>query len=266
VTVYPFVVHLGGFTITGYGLMMMVAFLMSGWIFARELQRDGLRPEIAWDAVMWAVIGGIGGAKIYYALLVRDWTALYSRGGLVWYGGFMGGTLAVSLWIWWKRHPIGRLGDLIAAPLAAGYAIGRVGCFLVGDDYGLPTTLPWGVRFPQGSPPSTARFLEQEFHVTLPAGTAPETVMTVHPTQLYEVGLALIVFGICWRLAGRPHPTGRVLGVWCVLMGIERLVIELFRAKDDRFFGPMTLAQVISLTVIAAGAVLLARARTPATA
>jgi len=263
VTVYPFVIHFGRFTITGYGLMMMAAFLMSGWIFAKELQRAGLATDIAWDAVVWAVLGGIGGAKVYYALLTGSTDALFSRGGLVWYGGFVGGAGAVLLYLWWKKHPIPTLGDLVAAPLAAGYALGRVGCFLVGDDYGLPSGLPWAMRFPQGSPPTTARVLREEFSVALPADVTPETVLAVHPTQLYEVALALVIFYGLWRYARREYPTGRVLGLWFALMGLERIVVELFRAKDDRFFGPLTLAQVLSLGMIAVGGALLARRAAP---
>jgi phosphatidylglycerol:prolipoprotein diacylglycerol transferase len=260
-TVYPFVIHFGSFTVTGYGIMMMVAFLVAGWIFARELARAGLSADIAWDSVVAAVAGGIVGAKVYYALLVGDWAALFSRGGLVWYGGLMGGITAVTLYLWWKRHPILRIGDVIAAPLAAGYALGRIGCFLVGDDYGLPTTLPWGMKFPQGAPPTTARVLRQEFGVPVPEEVAPETVLAVHPTQLYEVALAFAIFVVLLRTARRRGGSGLVLGLWFVLMGLERIVVELFRAKDDRFFGSFTLAQLISALMIAAGAVLVARAR-----
>jgi phosphatidylglycerol:prolipoprotein diacylglycerol transferase len=261
VTVYPFAIHLGSFVVTGYGLMMMVAYLLAGWIFARELARAGYAPDIAWDCVVWAVVGGIAGAKIYYALLVGSWGALISRGGLVWYGGFAGGAGAILLYLWWKRHPILPIGDLIAPPLAAGYALGRAGCFLVGDDYGLPTTLPWGVRFPQGSPPTTARVLREEFGVAVPADVTPETVLAVHPTQLYEVALATVIFVLLWKLGRRRRPTGWVLGWWGMLMGLERAAVELLRAKDDRFFGPLTLAQLLSLGVVAAGAALVSAAR-----
>lgn len=260
-TIYPFVIHFGRFSVTGYGIMMMVAFLMAGWIFARELKRAGLPTEIAWDSVVWAVVGGIGGAKIYYAILVGDWSALMSRGGLVWYGGLMGGIAAVWLYLWWKKHPIARIGELVAAPLAAGYALGRVGCFLVGDDYGVPTTLPWGMRFPQGAPPSTAGSLRSEFGIDIPPEVAPETVMAVHPTQLYEAGMAFVIFAVVLRLSRGTRPTGWVLGVWFMLMGLERVIVELFRAKDDRFLGAFTLAQLISVLAIAVGFVLVMRAR-----
>lgn len=257
-TVYPFLIHLGSFTITGYGIMMMVAFLLSGWLYARELERTERDPGLAWDAVVAAVVGGIVGAKIYYAILVGDTSALFSRGGLVWYGGFAGGVLGVCLLLWWRKQSIAIQSDLVAPALAAGYAVGRIGCFLVGDDYGLPTTVPWAVAFPQGSPPTTARVMEQEFGVVLPPGTPPGQVLTVHPTQLYEVAIALAIFVLLWKSRRHVHREGWLFGIFLALMGMERIFVEIFRAKDDRFIGPFTLAQTISVVMIAIGAWLIA--------
>jgi phosphatidylglycerol:prolipoprotein diacylglycerol transferase len=266
VTVYPFVIHFGRFSITGYGIMMMFAFLGSGWVFARRLKEVGRDENVAWDAVMWAVIGGLAGAKVYYALLMHDWGSLLSRAGLVWYGGFIGGVLAVMAYLWWKRIAIAPTVDAVAPALAAGYAIGRVGCFLVGDDYGRPSTLPWAMAFPQGSPPTTAQVLQREFGVALPAGTPPQQVLAVHPTQLYEVALAFCIFAVLWRLRAQPRGAGWLFGAYLVMMGLERAFVEIFRAKDDRFFGPVTLAQLFSLGVVLVGALILARTRRQAAA
>jgi len=260
-TVYPFLVHFGRFTITGYGLMMMAAFLMSGWVFAHRLQEQGKDQAVAWDSVVAAVVGGLIGAKVYYAILVGDWGALVSRGGLVWYGGFTGGVLAVAGYLWWKKLPILPFGDSMAPALAAGYSVGRIGCFLVGDDYGLPTLLPWGMQFPQGSPPTTVRVLQETFHVQLPPGMRLDDVLAVHPTQLYEVALAFTSFVVLWRLRERRHADGWLLGLYLVFAGCSRLFVEFFRSKDDRFFGPFTLAQVLSVAVISIGAWLAFRAR-----
>ncbi len=253
-TVYPFVIHFGRFTITGYGIMLMCAFLMAGWVFARSLEREGMEPTIAWDSVVMAVIGGLVGGKVYYALLVRDLGALTSRGGLVWYGGFAGGVTAVTLYLWWKKQPIMKLGDVIAPALAAGYSVGRIGCFLVGDDYGVPTLMPWGIAFPQGSPPTTAGALAREFHIALPPGTPADRVFAVHPTQLYEVFITFAIFVLLWRMSRHRHAPGWLLGVYLALMGMERMFVEIFRAKDDRFLGPFTLAQAISVLTVGIGA------------
>ena len=141
-----------------------------------------------------------------------------------------------------------------AAPaLAVGYAIGRLGCFLVGDDYGRPTDLPWGIAFPDGAPPSTAENLRRMFGVEIPPGVSGDTVLAVHPTQLYEIAMSLIIFAIIWRLRDRMHVPGALFSVYIALAGVERFIVEFFRAKDDRFFGILTVAQLISLALVAAG-------------
>ena len=257
-TIYPFVVHLGPLEITGYGLMLMVAFLMGGWLIARQLREKGLREDYAADIVAAAVIGGILGAKLWYVALTRDPGALFSRGGLVWYGGFIGGAAAVILNGWRLRVPLRWTMRLTAPALAAAYALGRVGCFLVNDDYGRPTNLPWAVKFPQGLPPSTAGNLHQLFGVAVPAGTDPATVLAVHPTQLYEVALMLVAFGILWHLRKSGRPIGWLFGLYLILAGVERFVVEIVRAKDDRFLGPFTLAQLTSVIIVAIGVFLLA--------
>src|ERR671919_419235 len=186
-TIFPFVFQLGPLEITGYGLMMMVAFLAGGWLIGLELRRRGLSEDYAADMIAAAVIGGIVGAKLWYVALNQDMGSLFSRGGLVWYGGFIGGAAAVILNGWRLKVPLRWTMHLSAPALAAAYALGRVGCFLVNDDYGRPTDLPWAVRFPQGLPPSTAGNLHQLFGVAVPPGTDPSKVLAVHPTQLYEV-------------------------------------------------------------------------------
>jgi phosphatidylglycerol---prolipoprotein diacylglyceryl transferase len=256
-TVYPFIIHLGPLEVTGYGLMLVVAFLMGGWLIARQLREKGLREDYAADIVAAAVIGGIIGAKLWYVALTRDPDALFSRGGLVWYGGFFGGALAVILNGWRLGVPLRWTMQLNAPALAAAYALGRVGCFLVNDDYGRPTDLAWAVKFPQGLPPSTAGNLNQLFGIPVPPGVDPSTVLAVHPTQLYEVAIMLIAFAILWRLRNNGRPMGWLFGLYLVFAGVERFLVEIVRAKDDRFLGPFTLAQLTSVLIVAVGILLL---------
>lgn len=258
-TIYPLVIHLGGFEITGYGIMMVVAFVMAGWLAAQELKRRGLHEDYASDMVAAAVVGGIIGAKLWYVALTRDLGSLFSRGGLVWYGGFLGGAAAVLLNGWRLRVPTRWTMHLAAPALAAAYALGRVGCFLVNDDYGRPTSLPWGVRFPHGLPPSTAANLHAQFGVPLPPGVPPDAVLAVHPTQLYEVALMLGAFALLWSLRTRAKPVGWLFGIYLVLAGTERFLVEFVRAKDDRLLGPFTLAQLTSVILVGIGAALVAR-------
>jgi phosphatidylglycerol---prolipoprotein diacylglyceryl transferase len=256
-TVYPFVIHLGPLEITGYGLMLMVAFLMGGWLIALQLRHANLKEDYAADIVAASVIGGIVGAKLWYVALTGDPDALFSRGGLVWYGGFIGGALAVILNGWRLRVPLRWTMQLTAPALAAAYALGRIGCFLVNDDYGRPTDLPWGVKFPEGLPPSTAENLRNLFGIPLPAGIDPSTVLAVHPTQLYEAAAMLIAFGVLWSLRKRGKPIGWLFGLYLVFAGIERFLVEIVRAKDDRFLGPFTLAQLTSVIIVVIGILLL---------
>ena len=258
-TVYPLNLHVGPLNITGYGVMMMVGFLMGGWLMDRELRRRGWNHEYAADMTVAAVIGGILGAKLWYVFATGDMGSLFSRGGLVWYGGFIGGLIAVLFNGWRLKVPLRWTLDLTSPALPAAYALGRIGCFLVGDDYGVPTTLPWGVQFPQGIPPTTAGSLQQSFGVSLPPGTPPDTLLAVHPTQLYEAVLMIGVFMLLWRLRANNHGTGWLFGVYLMLAGTERFLVEFLRAKEDHLAGVFTLAQLVAIGLVTTGAVLLTR-------
>ena len=256
--VYPFIIHLGPLEITGYGIMMMLGFLMGGWLITLELRRRQLREEYSADIVVAAVIGGVIGAKLWYVVLTRDPGALFSRGGLVWYGGFIGGAVAVLLNGWRRRVPLRWTMQLTAPALAAAYALGRIGCFLINDDYGRPTDLPWAVKFPQGYPPSTVSNLNH-LGISTPAGLDPTTVLAVHPTQIYEAAIMLGVFALLWTWRRKPRGTGWLFGAYLVFAGIERFLIEILRAKDDRFLGPFTIAQLTSVLLVVIGGVLITK-------
>lgn len=253
---------LGGAPITTFGVMMFCAFLTGGFLMRPLMQREGIDPERAWDVIFMAVIGGIVGAKAYYVLL--NWRELladprhmiFSRGGMVWYGGFLGAT-ALIVWDTLRaKLPLGKVADVVAAPLAFSYAVGRMGCFLVGDDWGRPTDLPWGIKFPRGTPPTTVASIERSFGITVDPALVQKygDVIPVHPTQLYEIAISSAIGVFLWRKFGHRHRHGWLFMLWLVLAGGERFFVEIFRAKDDRFFGPLSLAQVISLALIATGA------------
>ena len=266
---------LGGEPITSFGVMMLLSFLTGGYLLRSEFARVGRDPDLAWDLLFMAVIGGIVGARLYYVFLNYPSFAadplgmLLARGGMVWYGGFL---LATVLMVWRIRKlglPLGQTADMVAPGLALAYGVGRIGCFLVGDDYGRPTDSWVGIAFPNGAPPTTVTNLTERFGVTVdPALIAKYgEVVPVHPTQLYETGMSVLIFLLLWSLrkGGRAH--GWLFFVWLALAGVERFVVEIFRAKDDRFFGALTLAQIISLMLIAVGVTWMLRlARKPAPA
>ncbi|HEX7191471.1 MAG TPA: prolipoprotein diacylglyceryl transferase [Thermoanaerobaculia bacterium] len=255
---YPTLFKFGNFEITTFGLMMFLAFVAAGWVLTRQFRRYGLSDDLASTIVMAAAIGGIVGAKIYYAILYHSWAELFSRAGLVWYGGMIGGSIACSFVLFRHRVDLLAAADAAAPALAIGYALGRIGCFLVGDDYGAPTNGWWGVAFPKGSPPTTAYAL-REFGVRVNPNIPDEAILKVHPTQIYESLAAFVMFAILMRVASRPHRKGTPCALALILLGIERFLVEIVRAKDDRFLGPFTVAQLISVIIVVIGIVMLAR-------
>lgn len=239
---YPVLFRIGTFEVTSFGVLVGIAAIVGVRLFQRELLRSGLSIE-AVDAAILGVLGGLLGAKLL-------WTAefsgtqpladlLFSRGGLSWFGGLIGGVAMGLATLWWKHVPIVPALAAATPALAFGHAIGRVGCFLVGDDYGRPTTLPWGVAFPEGLPPTT---------------------VPVHPTQLYEaVGLAALGWALLvWR---RQSVADRaVLARYFVLAGLLRVLVEFVRVNAP-VLGPFTLAQILATGLIVLGAWLGVRPR-----
>jgi phosphatidylglycerol---prolipoprotein diacylglyceryl transferase len=238
---YPVLFRIGSFEVTTFGVLLAVAALVGVWLFRRELAQSGL-PEDGADAAMAGVVGGLIGAKVLWTVEfsaeepVAD--LLFSRGGLSWFGGLIGG-VSTGLWVLRrKRIPIVQALAAATPALAIGHAIGRIGCFLVGDDYGRPSDLPWAVAFPEGLPP---------------------TSVPVHPTQLYEAAaLGPVAAGLIrWRRRGLAPAV--VLGRYFVLAGSIRFVIEFLRV-NLQVVGPFTLAQLISLSLIIVGLWLMFRA------
>jgi phosphatidylglycerol:prolipoprotein diacylglycerol transferase len=259
---YPELFRIGEFAITSFGLMMFLAFVTAASITGKQLRRYGLPKELAWDLLAWVAVGGIVGAKLYHVALNLDTLAadprelLLSRAGLVWYGGLIGGVIAYYLQIWKRKLPLATMFDATAPALALSYAVGRIGCFLVGDDYGRYTDGPLGVTFPDGGlPPSTAGYL-RSIGDNVPASIPDRAIVPVHPTQLYEVGLALIMFALLWRLGRKHLRTGQLFAAYLVLYAIERFAIEFVRAKSDvvALGGlAMSTSQIVSAVVFVTG-------------
>jgi len=239
---YPVLFRIGAFEITSFGALVAIGALVGLWLFQRELRRSAL-PESGFDAAVAGVIGGLAGAKLLWIVEhlgeAPFFDLVLSRGGMSWFGGFAGGILA-GIWVMQRRR-LPKIAVLAAATpaLAIGQAIGRIGCFLVGDDYGRPSQLPWAVAFPHGLPPTT---------------------VPVHPTQLYEAA-ALVPFAwllFRWRRHGRPDAF--VLGGYLLGAGAIRFLIEFVRV-DVRVLGIFSVAHLASLAAMGAGTVLCWRAR-----
>jgi len=260
----PLSYDVGPLQLTGFGLAVLMAFVIGQITAQRELARRGYDPEPMGDLVFAAVVGGLLGGKLYYAVLMHDLGAVFSRAGFVFWGGLMGGIVACYIVIRRKHLSFPRISDVSAPALAAAYSIGRTGCWAVGDDYGRPWNGPWAVAFPNGAPPSTVANMTELFHIPAPPGALPNQVLSVHPTQLYEVALGFVMFLILWRFRNHKHAEGWLFGLYCVLAGIERFIIEFVRAKDDRFLlGTFTMAQVIAVLFAVGGAIWMYVRRNP---
>ncbi|MEP6507661.1 MAG: prolipoprotein diacylglyceryl transferase [Gemmatimonadales bacterium] len=245
---HPVSYQIGPFNATGFGLAMLLAFVIGQIVATNELERRGEDATPIGDMVFAAVIGGLLGAKLYYAVLMHDMSSLLSRAGFVFWGGLIGGILAVMAVVIYKKLGVAKMSDAVALSLPAAYSVGRTGCWAVGDDYGRPFNGAWAVMFPQGAPPSTVSNMSRMFGVQFPAGMSPSEVVAVHPTQIYEVLMGFVMFLIVWRFRDHKHAVGWLFGFYCLLAGLERFIVEFFRAKDDRFFaGGLTTAQLIAI-------------------
>ncbi|NIP78919.1 MAG: prolipoprotein diacylglyceryl transferase [Gemmatimonadetes bacterium] len=262
---YPHLFTIGDFTVTSFGLMMFLSFVVGAWVLARQFEKRGMDPELAWDMLLWIAVGGILGAKLYYVglhiddLLADPLRELTNRGGLVWYGGFIGGVAAFYWQIRRRSLPLAKTFDSAAPALAIAYAVGRMGCFLVGDDYGRPTDSWVGIAFPEGYPPTTAGYF-RSIGTQIPADIPDTAVLAVHPTQLYEIAAALVMFAILWRLSGSLRP-GRLFALYLVMYAVERFAVEFVRAKTDHVLLGLTTSQIASMVLVLVAAVIWQRTR-----
>jgi phosphatidylglycerol---prolipoprotein diacylglyceryl transferase len=260
---FPELFRIGDFVVTTFGLMMFLSFVTGAWVLGKQLARYGQPPELAWDVLAWVAVGGIVGAKVYYLALHPEELAanflgaVFSRGGLVWYGGLIGGIIAYYLQVRSRKLPIATMFDATAPALAVAYGVGRMGCFLVGDDYGRYTEASYGIEFPRGAPPSTAGNLRAIGETNIPASIPDTSVVPVHPTQLYEIGLAGVMFLILWRFGSkRGLRSGQLFSMFLGLYAVERFFIEFVRAKSDRFVFGLSTSQIMSIILLIVAAFL----------
>jgi phosphatidylglycerol:prolipoprotein diacylglycerol transferase len=236
--------HVGPIPIHLFGLMLAVAFLAAGHVLGREFGRKGYDEELASTAVLWCAAGSLVGARLW--LVVEDWPAfvrdpvglLFTGSGFVFYGGLVGGAVAMTLFF--RRHdiPWWRGADAVAPALVLGQALGRIGCQLSGDgDWGTVTTVPWGMAYP---------------HAVVGWPHPPGVV--VHPTPVYESLAYLAIFVLLWRWRRTPQPDGAIFCWYLVLASGARFLVEFVRINPVVTAG-LTAAQITSLVLIAFGMV-----------
>ena len=234
-----------GITLQTFGLMLGIGFVVCGIAAGQFLKEIGKPVDWAYEMVFAALVGGVVGARLWW--VAENWSdaqddllgSLFSGSGLVWYGGALGGAAAVIFWAWRRNWLTLQMLDVASVPLAAGYAIGRIGCQLAGDgDYGIPWDGPWAMAYPDGTVPTTDE---------------------VHPTPVYET---LAMGLVAWFLWSRRHSMrpGGLFALYLVLAGAERFLVEFLR-RNDRIVAGLTLPQLIALAMMVAGAVWLLRLR-----
>src|SRR5271169_2663465 len=239
--------HLGPLTIPTFGLMVALALISAAYILQADFNRRGMKAD-AFFMITVAGLAGILGAKLYHLLeepgvfFADPWPLLFSRYGFAWFGGFLGGFGAMLLLGWREKLPLLEFLDACSPAAAFGYGIGRIGCFLSGDgDYGKPTSLPWGMSFPNGVVPTTDR---------------------VHPAPLYELIIWCAIGALLWHMGTKalrgPKAKGEIFCNYLILTGIARFLVEIIRINPRSFFG-MSNAQTASVVSILLGAVLLWR-------
>ena len=263
---WPVIFDFGTFNLFGreihiaiysYGFMLVVAFYTCFFLLQKEIRRIGKDVKLASDIVSIAAVGGIVGSKIYYLIenfgrVIDDPIGMiFSGSGLVFLGGLMGGTLGVT-WVIQKQNLNWlKMSDIVAPLLILGYGIGRIGCFLVGDDYGIPTHLPWGVSFVNGLPPTTYQSFQFNYPWISLDGFEPG-LLTVYPTQLMETVLAVSIFGYLWSRREKIGFEGQLFFTYLVFAGLERFFIEFIRT-NIKYISVLTGSQIISIFMILIG-------------
>ncbi len=230
---YPILFEIFGYPVSTFGLMLATAFRVGTWITQKRMEEEGVDPELAPTMLLYVMGGGILGAKLYFATDVSLRTGapfsdlLLARDGITFYGGLMGGAVVGAIGARIHGIPVRVMANSAAVGCAVAQALGRVGCFLVGDDYGHATDLPWGVAFPEGAPP---------------------THETVHPTQIYEILWLLPVAALLWR---RRRTSPFLFGEYVALNGLGRMVIETWRINPK--LAGLTEPQWIGLGLVIVG-------------
>lgn len=256
---YPELFKIGPFTVYSYGLMLGIAFIVASYILTKEFERRKLNPNLATEITLLAIIFGIIGSKLFS--LFENWDAFlqdpvgmaFSPGGLTFYGGLLLATLAIWIYVRRKKVPFSVIADATSPSLILAYGIGRIGCHLAGDgDYGIPTSLPWGTNYSNGTVPPSVMFRGTEIAKNYPNGIVPDTT-PLHPTPIYEFLAAVIIFYILWQLRKKDWSDGKLFMAYLIFAGVERFLVELIRLNPKLLFG-LTEAQLISVVMIIIGA------------
>ena len=250
---HPILFQSGWLTLYSYGVLAAAGFLAALLLAHRRASRMGLDPNSIWNLGIYGILVSLAGSKLWLILSEWDYFSAHPRQIFTWatvqsagdyYGGMVGGVVFILLYTYVQKLSFWSVMDLLAAPIAIGHAIGRLGCFAAGCCWGKPTALDWGVTFT--SP------LAEKISGT-PLGVA------LHPTQLYESAAEFMNFAILLWLGAKRRFRGQIIGAYFILYGFERGIIEFFRGDPGRtllFRDRVSLMQLVSGALILGGAFL----------
>jgi len=243
--VHPILFHVGSFPIHAFGVMTALAFALGLWTATRRARRVGLSGDVIADVTLWIMIGTLIGARAVYVITywqeefsgqpLREIFAIW-HGGLVYYGGLIGATVAGAVYLRWKKLPLLKIADVLAPSIALGSVFGRIGCLLNGCCYGRASDLPWAVCFPEDNP--------------LHPPTTP-----VHPTEIYDSLLNLGLYALLAWGFRRKKFDGQIFAAYLVCYAFTRSFVEYFRGdySDAHHHFGLTPAQLVSVPILIAG-------------
>lgn len=244
---YPVLFRIGDVSVSSFSVMVLIAFLVAYILGESEFKRKGLNGNLVDLLLIACVVGGLGGAKIlflYQQVPIMSFIAdpvRYLASGFTFFGGLIGAIILTWLVTQMKRISFLSVADLMAPLLVIAYGVGRIGCLLVGDDYGIPSNVPWAMSFPEGSPP---------------------TIEAVHPTQIYDTICMFILFAVLWSIRKKSFPTGWMTAVTFIILGVQRFLVEFLRHTTPSFIPGLSQAQLIAIGFVIVGTAMLWKIKT----
>ncbi len=241
----PLLIEIGGLGLPSYGFMLVVSFLIAFFIVRRSAKRFDISPIIIENLAFYLMLGVIIGGRLLYVIfhwsqydrdllgIIRLW-----EGGMMFYGGFIGGAIASIIYLKKVKIPILLLGDLLSPSIALGEFFTRIGCFLNGCCFGKPSNLPWAIKFPADC--AASRSPVGQFHL--------------HPTQIYTSIFGLLLFLFLQRQLMKKHANGEIFAFYLILSGAFRFGIDFIRYYED--LGNYLINQLVAIGIVIAGIVL----------
>ncbi len=244
----PLLIKFDGFGLPSYGTMLVISFIVALFLVKREARKHNIAPVLIENLAFWLMVGVIIGGRLLYVLFhlseFKDVISIFEiwNGGMMFFGGFIGEFVAGAIYVMKQKLSLTLLGDIVSPSIALGEFFTRIGCFLNGCCFGLPTDLPWGVHFPRGS-------------FACNAGLDG----TIHPTQLYSSLFGLLLFFFLQKMLHRPHRQGEVFSYFLIVYGGFRFGVDFVRFYENS--ANLLINQIISAVIVLAGVVLLIKAR-----